>query len=207
MCVGTVRRPEANQAEKSAGAPKKSSLTRTLRLMTVSRFPVFLLAMLALAGCNTAKVNNCPVAVILADASQITIFRPGASQDLAGEAYRVALVDISTSCSINKKTGETNSSYRVNFRATRAPSADAAHYTVPYFVAITQGDELIEKRILQITFDFAAGDSIATFSESPDDFDIHVPNGHQPFEYEIMAGFQMTPAQVEYNKKMGRYTP
>lgn len=75
--------------------------------MTVSRFPVFLLALLVLAGCNTAKVNNCPVAVILADASQVTIFRPGAPQDLAGEAYRVALVDISTGCSINKKTGET----------------------------------------------------------------------------------------------------
>ena len=76
----------------------------------------------------------------------------------------------------------------MNFRATRAPSADAAHYTVPYFVAITQGDQLIEKRILQITFDFGAGDSIATFSESPDDFDIHVPNGHQPFEYEMHGG-------------------
>ena len=88
-----------------------------------------------------------------------------------------------------------------------APSADAAHYTVPYFVAVTQGDNLIEKRILQISFDFAAGDSIATFSESPDDFDIHVENGHQTFEYQLMAGFQMTPAQVDYNKKMGRYTP
>jgi len=72
---------------------------------------------------------------------------------------------------------------------------------------VTQGDQLIEKRILQISFDFAAGVSVATFSESPDDFDIHVPNGHQPFEYEIMAGFQMTPAQVDYNKTMGRYTP
>ena len=174
--------------------------------MRVSCFPVFLAA-LVLAGCNTGKVNNCPAAVILADASQVTIFRAGAPQDLAGEAYRVALVGISTDCSINKKTGETNSSYRVNFRATRAPSADAAHYTVPYFVAITQGDRLIEKRILQVSFDFGPGDSIATFSESPDDFDIHVENGHQPFEYELMAGFQMTPAQVDYNKKMGRYTP
>ena len=34
-----------------------------------------------------------------------------------------------------------------------------------------------------------------------------VANGHQPYEYQIMAGFQMTPAQVDYNKKMGRYTP
>ena len=175
--------------------------------MTAFRFPVFLMALLALSGCNTDKVSNCPVGVILADASQVTIFRPGAPQDLAGEAYRVALVDISTDCSINKKTGETKSSYRVNFRATRAPSAEAAHYTVPYFVAVTQGEDLIEKRILQVSFDFRAGDSVATFSESPDDFDIHVPNGHLPIEYEIMAGFQMTPAGIEYNKKMGRYAP
>jgi hypothetical protein len=174
--------------------------------MRVSRFPLLLVALLVLAGCNT-KVTNCPAAVILADASQLTIFRPGAPQDLAGEAYRVGLVGISTDCTINKKTGETNSSYRLNFRATRAPSADAAHYTVPYFVAVTQGDVLIEKRILQVSFDFRPGDSVVTFSESPDDFDIHVENGHQPIEYELMAGFQMTPAQVEYNKKMGRYTP
>jgi len=175
--------------------------------MRVSRCSAFLVALLALAGCNTGKVSNCPIAVILADASQVTMFRPGAPQDLAGEAYRVSLVGISTDCTINKKTGETTSSYRVNFRATRAPSADAAHYTVPYFVAITQGDQLVEKRILQISFDFAPGVSVVTFSESPDDFDIHVPNGHQPFEYELMAGFQMTPAQVDYNKKMGRYAP
>jgi hypothetical protein len=174
--------------------------------MNVLRFSAFLMALAVLSGCAD-KVNNCPIAVILADASQVTTFKPGATQDLAGEAYRVALVGISTDCSINKRTGETDSSYRVNFRATRAPSADAAHYTVPYFVAVTQADQLIEKRILQVSFDFAPGASLATFSESPDDFDIRVPNGHQPYEYELMAGFQMTPAQVDYNKKMGRYAP
>ena len=194
-------------AEKSAGAPKKSRLIRTLSLMTISRVSVLFLALFALAGCNTDKVNNCPSAVILADTSALTVFRSGAPQDLADEAYRVFLIGTSTDCSINKKTGETNSSLRLNFRATRAPSADAAHYSVPYFVAVTQGDRLIEKRILEIGFDFAPGASVATFSESPDDFDLHVENGHQPFEYELMAGFQMTTAQVDYNRKMGRYAP
>jgi hypothetical protein len=175
--------------------------------MHVFRLPALFLALATLAGCDTAKVILCPAAVILADAGQMTVFRPGASQDLAGEAYRVAMVGTSSDCTINKKTGETGSSLRLSFRATRAPSADAAHYTVPYFVAVTQGDQLIEKRILQVSFDFARGASLATFSESPDDFDIHVENGHQPYEYELMAGFQMTPAQVDYNKKMGRYAP
>lgn len=175
--------------------------------MHVTRLSVLLIALLALSGCNTNKVNNCPMAVILADTGEMTVFRPGAPQDLAGEAFRVFLVGTSTDCSINKKTGETSSSLRLYFRATRAPSADGAHFTVPYFVAVTQADRLIEKRILQVSFDFAPGAAIATFSESPHDFDIHVENGHQPYEYELMAGFQMTPAQVDYNKKMGRYAP
>lgn len=175
--------------------------------MRVFRFPALFLALAILGGCDSTKVTLCPSAVILADTGRVTVFRPGASQDLAGEAYRVAMVGTSSDCTINKKTGETGASLRLNFRATRAPSADAAHYTVPYFVAVTQAERLIEKRILQVSFDFAPGASLATFSESPDDFDIHVENGHQPYEYEVMAGFQMTSAQMDYNKKMGRYAP
>lgn len=175
--------------------------------MMPSRFAALGLALLALAGCNSTKVNNCPIPVVLADAAQIAVFRQGAPQDLSGEAYRVSLVGISTNCDINRKTGETQSSLTVNFRATRAPSTDGARFTVPYFVAVTRGDQLIEKRILNITFDFAPGASAATFAESPDDFDIHLETGHFPYEYQLMAGFQMTPAQVDYNKKMGRFTP
>jgi len=175
--------------------------------MMPSRFAVLGLVLLALAGCNSTKVNNCPIPVVLADASQIAVFRQGAPQDLSGEAYRVSLSGISTSCDINRKTGETDSSLTVNFRATRAPSTDGARFTVPYFVAVTRGDQLIEKRILNVTFDFAPGASAATFSQSPDDFDIRLETGHFPYEYQLMAGFQMTPAQVDYNKKMGRFAP
>lgn len=175
--------------------------------MTIARFSVILAALLMLSGCNSDKVNNCPAGVILADAGERTVFRPGADRDLAGEAYRIYLIGISSDCSINKKTGETDSSMRLNFRATRAPSADAAHYQVPYFVAVTQGDRLIEKRILSAGFDFPAGASVATFSLSPDDFDIHVENGHQPYDYEVMAGLQVSQAEIDYNRKMGRYAP
>jgi hypothetical protein len=175
--------------------------------MMRTRFSALGVVLLMLAGCDTTKVNICPVAVVLADASQMAVFRQGAPQDLSGEAYRVALTGATTSCDVNKKTGETGSSLRLNFRATRAPSTDSAHYTVPYFVAITQGDQLVEKRILNVSFDFSPGASAATFSESPDDFTIMVPTGHQPYEYQLLAGFQMTSTQVEYTKKMGRYVP
>ncbi len=175
--------------------------------MTVSQFAAFGLTLLVLAGCNTAAVNNCPVAVVLADTSRMAVFRPGATQDLSGEAFRVFMTGASTDCDINRKNGQTDSSLTLEFRATRAPSTAGAHYTVPYFVAVTQGDRLIAKRIVNVSFDFAPGAATASFSNSPDDFDLRMESGHKPYEYELMAGFQMTPAQVEYNKKMGRYLP
>ena len=45
--------------------------------MMPSRFAVLGFALLALAGCNSTKVNNCPIPVVLADASQIAVFRHG----------------------------------------------------------------------------------------------------------------------------------
>ena len=108
---------------------------------------------------------SVPCAVILADAGQMAVFRQGAAQDLSGEAYRVLLTGARSSCDINKKTGETSSSFHLNFRATRAPSADGAQYTVPYFVAVTRGDQIVEKRILTIRFNFAPGASSTSFDE------------------------------------------
>jgi hypothetical protein len=175
--------------------------------MRVFRFAAFGLPLLVLAGCNTAAVNNCPVAVVLADASRMAVFKPGAAQDLSGEDFRVFMTGASTDCSINRKNGRTDSSLTLQFRATRAPTTARARYTVPYFVAVTQGDRLIAKRIVNVSFEFAPGAATASFSDSPDDFDIQMESGHKPYEYELMAGFQMTPAQVEYNKKMGRYLP
>ena len=119
----------------------------------------------------------------------------------------MAITGIRSDCDLDKKVNRAVSSVRVEFRATRAPSTDPAHYTVPYFVAITQADQIIEKRILAVSFDFASGASVATFSISPDDFDVVPETGHPVIEYEVMTGLQMTPAQIDYIKKTGAYAP
>ena len=34
-----------------------------------------------------------------------------------------------------------------------------------------------------------------------------IGNGKLPWNYQLMAGFQLTPAQIDYNKTRGRYVP
>ena len=78
---------------------------------------------------------------------------------------------------------------------------------MPYFVAVHEGARIYSKRLYTLRFTFAPGASTATITQSPDDIEIMIANGKLPWNYQEMAGFQMTAAQIEYNKTRGRYVP
>jgi len=174
-----------------------------------SRLSLFLVlaAALALAGCNNNRIVICPSAAILADTAVETVFRPGAPAELSGEAFTAYLVTARTDCTFDKNEGKTLSSLDLSFRAVRPPSTDAATYSLPYFIAVNQAERLISKRMMTVRFDFAPGATVATADESQEYFPVELERGHQPNEYQLLSGFQLTDAQRAYNQKMGRYLP
>jgi hypothetical protein len=174
-----------------------------------SRLSLFLVlgAALALAGCNNRRIVLCPSAAILADTAVETVFRPGAPAELSGEAFTAYLVSSSSDCTFDQAAGQTKSSLDLKFRAVRPPSPDAATYTVPYFIAVNQAERLISKQMMTVQFQFAPGATVATADESQGYFPVTLERGHQPDEYEILFGFQLTDAQRAYNQKMGPYLP
>jgi hypothetical protein len=174
-----------------------------------SRLSLFLVlgAALALAGCNNNRVVLCPSAAILADTAAETVFRPGAPADPSGEVFTAYMVTIATDCELDKTAGQSKSSINLTFRAVRPPAADAATYSLPYFLAVNQGERLISKQMLNVKFQFAPGATVATADASFDYLPIDLENGHQPNEYQWLAGFQLSDAQRAYNKKTGPYLP
>jgi hypothetical protein len=78
---------------------------------------------------------------------------------------------------------------------------------VPYFVAVHENARIFAKRLYTLKFSFAPGASIAVIKQSPEDVRIQIGNGKLPWNYQEMAGFQLTPAQIEYAKTRGRYVP
>lgn len=165
-----------------------------------------LAAVAVLAGCSTA-IQVCPVPAILSDTATYTAFRPGTTPDLANELYSVSLINADTDCRYTARTGNVRSSLDLTFRATRAPSADRARYTVPYFVVAHEGAKIFTKRLFNLTFEFAPGASTTTINQSPDETTIHVENGKLPWNYQLISGFQLTPEQIAYNKQKARYAP
>jgi hypothetical protein len=161
---------------------------------------------LAAAGCSQ-KIVLCPVPAILADTAHVTVMRPGAVPDLANELYSVTLTDAVGDCAYNQRTAIIRASLELTFRATRAPTADGATYSVPFFVVVHDGAKLYSKNLYNLRFSFAPGAAVAVIKQSPDDTSIQLENGKLPWNYQLLSGFQLTAAQIEYNAKKGRYLP
>lgn len=205
--------PKSGVSEESGRGGEKSSATwfsvvkERTALMNARLFRLLpLAALLLVMGCST-KIAICPVPAILADTQSVTIFRPGTQPDLANELYTVSLINAEGDCTFNTKSSLVHASLELTFRATRAPTKEAATYTVPYFVVVHENAKIFQKRLYRLRFTFAPGATVVTVKQSPDEIALHISNGKLPWNYQEMAGFQMTPAQIEYNKTKSRYVP
>jgi hypothetical protein len=163
-------------------------------------------ALLLVLGCTT-RITVCPVPAILADTQSVTFFRPGTPPDLANELYTVSLTNAQGDCTYNTAHALVKSSLDLTFRATRAPTSESVTYRVPYFVVVSEQSRIYTKHIYNLKITFARGASVAVIKQSPDDISIHISNGKLPWNYEELAGFQMSPAQIEYAKNRSRYVP
>src|ERR1700761_5959261 len=203
--------PPAQRGGPGEVGPGRAKVKRAQGMTILMRFRLSRLAvagalLLPLLGCST-KISICPIPAILSDTQSVTFFRPGTTPDFANELYTVSLTDAQGDCTYNSKQNLVKASLDLTFRATRAPQAQSATYSVPYFVAVTENARIYNKRLLYLKFTFAPGAATATINQSPDDIQLRVSNGKLPWNYEELVGFQMTPEQIAYAKNRSRYAP
>jgi hypothetical protein len=96
---------------------------------------------------------------------------------------------------------------RIKYTATLPPGGDEAHYRLPYFLAVTLDGKIIDKTNKWLEFEFPKGAATYTGEESMDSYVVNVDPKKRSFEYHVLTGFQLTQAQIDYNKKMGQYLP
>ncbi len=171
--------------------------------------PVLAACAMVLYGCDAVpRTFNCPGSALLADAATRPVLKPGAAAtDPASLLFTVHAVTIDTNCVLDRRAGETSSNVELTFRATRAPSGQAAHYVVPYFLAINQGERVINKRVFNITIDFAPGASEVIVQTAINRTVLRLENGHLPTDYQYLAGLPLSEAEQAYLKSVGPYTP
>jgi hypothetical protein len=136
------------------------------------------------------------------------VLKPGsAAVDPSAQLYRVEITNISQRCLLDVNDGQSDSNIRIAFRATRAPTGQAARYNVPYFVAVNSGERIIVKRGFTATVEFPAGAAAVTFDTVVNSAVLKFENGRLPSEYQFLAGLELSDAERAYAKAMGNITP
>jgi hypothetical protein len=185
---------------------------------TFGKVAVCVAALTFLGGCSLYQSavdyfradseGKCPDLMILAEGATLPAFDPAkADGDPSGLVYTVTMTDVTSSCSYRKKKNKTSSDFVVTFKASRAGGGDAAVYKVPYFLAVTINGKVVKKTMYSQEIAFEAGASHAEEEVDLDDIETWAAMTRQPADYHYVVGFQLTRAQLDYVKKMGRFGP
>jgi hypothetical protein len=187
------------------------------RTELVRRLAISAIAAVTLSGCETwHSITNyissdnqsvCPDAAVLANTSIIPVFDPAKGADPSNVVYTVQMMGLKSRCDYSKRDSSADVNLRIMFKATRQPGGEEAHYKVPYYLAVTNEGNIVSKETRWLEFDFPKGVAIVKGEEYMSSMVVPVAKEKRSFEYHVLTGFQLTQAQVDYNKKTGQYLP
>lgn len=174
--------------------------------------------LLSVGACSTKKPVSpgpCPRVNILADASQLTGFRDGPGRDLIDVDHTARITRVGGNCVYkmdkptekNKKpeTGTLTMTIGLLIAAERGPADADRKARFEYFVTLVDRDRRpIQKTVFPVTVDFPGNVTRATAEEFPIDLKIPLQAKQTGADFVVFVGFQLSPEQVEFNRRRER---
>lgn len=172
------------------------------RTSRCSRRAAVLAGAFALAGCSVleapAPPPPCPKVVRVADAAKLTRFI-GAGRDLTDVAFEAELLDVSGTCGYDDDLIDVET--LVKFVASRGPADQARRADFKYFVAIATRDKrIVGREVFESTIEFPGNQTRAGVVEELEQ-QIPLSAGKAGPDYVIYVGFELTPEEVEFNRR------
>ena len=185
---------------------------RRLRLFALLALP------LALFGCQRLGVRlglrdppmmlleggpPCPSTAVLSDAVSVTKLKPGAPatmQDPANVVLSAEMSQAQLECKYNVEMNAITIEINFGVRATRGAAAMGPDPELDYFVAIvdTQGN-LLTKNVFKSKPDLN-GRTPGVYTQNVRNFVFKLAADMRPIDYQLLTGFQLTPAELTYNR-------
>ena len=164
------------------------------------------LAVAVLSGCRSdVKVEKvCPRVAVLSDAGSLTKFASPAGRDILDIDFQGEIADIVASCeySDDKKNRQVAVQVAPVFAVSRGAANTDRTAKFTYFVSVIRGEQILTKQEFETSTDFAGNRTRVVFQDSePVSIDIPLAYRAAEYEYEVLLGFQLTPEELDYNKK------
>jgi hypothetical protein len=157
-----------------------------------------------LAECGPARnqfAPICPNQAILGDAANLNVYRGSASQgpasDLTDLVVSGRIVQIHGTCQPGDNNHELSVAVNINVELARGPAMQGSSVTVPLFVAVTEGDAVLDKHGYMMRATFPSNVDRVTMTPGELDLTLPVSPSKSGAAYTLLAGFQLTPDQLQ----------
>ncbi len=162
---------------------------------------------LGIAGCGVfggAPPQPCPVASIVSDASQATVFKDGPGRDLIDIRFEVEIDAIASDCDYNRAGDEITIRTGVRIVATRGPATQGPDVAFSFFVAVVDRDQrVLARERFESALVFEPTQRRVGAVEEIEEV-IPLPEGLSGANYEILVGIILTADQLEFNRSRSR---
>ncbi len=168
--------------------------------------PLATAPLLALPGCGGTSGEQfappCPVASIPRDFGDLHRFR-GNGRDLTDSVLEGRITGLDGSCTRDGPT-TTVATVSVGIELTRGPAAPGRTTDVSYFVAVSEGEQIIDKRVYTLHAEFPANTDRLRLAGDQVELRLPVTPEKTAAAYRVSVGFQLTPAELEVNRSRAR---
>lgn len=164
-----------------------------------------LTALLALSGCGggdeQAFAPPCPGSSILRDGGDLRRYQ-GPGQDLTDLVLNARITGLAGRCG---KAGDAavDATVSVGLELTRGPAARSRTAALSYFIAVSQGERILDKRVFQLGAEFPPNTDRIRLIGDEVELRLPTPPGTDASVYQITVGLQLTPAELEANRRRG----
>jgi hypothetical protein len=144
----------------------------------------------------------CPSTAVLADAVTVTKLKPGAAAP--GPANVMLTAEMSQAelkCNYDRVKNTLSVDVSFAVRATRsAGTAEGPDPPLDYFVAVVDAEgNVLSKRVFQ-SQPALGRNNAGVFTQRVSKFAVPLGMDKRPYDYEILTGFQLTAAELAYNR-------
>lgn len=163
-----------------------------------------------LSGCadqddSTGFPPACPEVEVPLGTGDISIWEPGKDHELSHLVQQAQIIEINGVCRDGKpdrkKRPMTRVDISISFRVDRGPASQSNQIDLPYFIAAVKDGKIVNKQVFPSYGTFSTQNENIIF-KAPVRY-IDLPSGSDPQvnDYTLMVGFQLTEAQLKYNRE------
>lgn len=172
------------------------------------KFGLLGVAVMAITGCvkpDPYALVACPTVGVLAEASEITRFRHGGERDISDMTWHgeISSVDFTCDQPEGKNVVTADAVIVATFTRGLAATSDRQFFTM--FSALSERqDRIVDKSTFSMDVKLKSGQQSVTITEKVKGIRVPTNGSVAPELYNVYFGFQLSPAEVAYNRTKER---